>query len=139
MLYEFVCGCVPFGEEEEDTFKIYGKILDRNLKYPSYMSSTRCRPIIEKMLDSNPAMRGTVESLKEHHWFVGVSWDGILGKQIKAPFIPKLDPLNAVLQKALKTAKGLADVIKVHEENDEVVDNGKNKNKVQPAHWDDEF
>lgn len=139
MLYEFVCGCVPFGEEEEDTFKIYGKILDRNLKYPSYMSSTRSKPIIEKMLDPNPAMRGTVETLKEHQWFVGVSWDGILGKQIKPPFIPKLEPLNAALQKALKTAKGLQDIIGAHEEHDEVVDNGKNKNKVQPAHWDDEF
>jgi cGMP-dependent protein kinase len=139
MLYEFVCGGVPFGEEEEDTFKIYGKILDRHLKYPSYMSSTRCKPIIEKMLDPNPAMRGTVEALKEHAWFNGVSWDGLLGKQIKPPYVPKLDALNAALQKALKTSKGLQEVIRVHEEQDEFVDNGKNKNKVPPANWDDEF
>lgn len=139
MLYEFVCGCVPFGEEEEDTFKIYGKILDRNLRYPSYMSSTRCKPIIEKMLDSNPAMRGTISSLKEHMWFNGVSWDALLGKQIKPPYIPKSENLNNALQKALKSGKSVEESVLYFEEQDEIIESSKNNKKNPPANWDEEF
>ena len=36
MIYEFVCGLVPFGEEEDDPFKIYKKVLEKRLVYPSY-------------------------------------------------------------------------------------------------------
>ena len=33
-LYEFMCGGVPFGEEEEDPYAIYEKILQYKLRYP---------------------------------------------------------------------------------------------------------
>ncbi|OMJ76111.1 hypothetical protein SteCoe_24587 [Stentor coeruleus] len=139
MLYEFVCGCVPFGEEEEDTFKIYGKILERNLKYPNYMSSTRCKPIIEKMLDTNPAMRGTVESLKDHPWFIGISWDALLGKQLKPPYVPKAENFVSSLQKILKGSKSFAEVIQHYEDEESFNDSGKSLNKIPPSNWDEEF
>ena len=36
-LYEFLCGGVPFGEEEEDPYTIYEKVLEHKLKYPAFM------------------------------------------------------------------------------------------------------
>ena len=35
-MYEFQCGYVPFGEEEEDPFDIYKLILNCNYDYPKY-------------------------------------------------------------------------------------------------------
>jgi hypothetical protein len=34
MMYEFLCGCVPFGEEEEDPFVVYELVMQRKLFYP---------------------------------------------------------------------------------------------------------
>lgn len=34
ILYEIICGRVPFGEDEEDPTNVYKKILKHNLKYP---------------------------------------------------------------------------------------------------------
>ncbi|OMJ71175.1 hypothetical protein SteCoe_30697 [Stentor coeruleus] len=139
MLYEFVCGCVPFGENEEETFKIYSNILERNLKYPNYMSSTRCKPIIEKLLDPNPVMRGTIESLKEHSWLNGVSWDALLGKQLKPPYVPKADNFTSTLQKAIRVNRSLADIVQHYEMEENFNDAGKSANKIPPSNWDDEF
>ena len=50
ILYEFVCGSLPFGEEEDDPFKVYNKVLDHVLKYPSYISSNKAKAVIEKCL-----------------------------------------------------------------------------------------
>lgn len=33
-MYEFLCGRVPFGEEEDDPYQIYEEILDLNLEFP---------------------------------------------------------------------------------------------------------
>lgn len=35
-MYEFQCGYVPFGEEEDDPFEIYRLILGGDYDYPSY-------------------------------------------------------------------------------------------------------
>ena len=37
-LYEFLCGCLPFGEDIEDPYKIYEEIKRENYKisFPSY-------------------------------------------------------------------------------------------------------
>ena len=34
ILFEFLCGGVPFGEEEENPYTIYEKILESKLRYP---------------------------------------------------------------------------------------------------------
>jgi cGMP-dependent protein kinase len=33
-LFEFMCGYVPFGEDNEDPYDIYEKIIKEELKYP---------------------------------------------------------------------------------------------------------
>jgi cGMP-dependent protein kinase len=37
MLYEFMCGMVPFGEETTDPYKIYEEIITKDIYYPNYL------------------------------------------------------------------------------------------------------
>ena len=139
MLYEFVCGYVPFGEEEEDPYKIYSKVLERALKYPNYIGSNSSKPVIEKMLDPNPAIRGTIENLKENPWFIGISWDALLGKQSKTPYLPKTENLNQVLKKSLKNNKKFEEIIHEQEEDEKNFKDNRKMKKNLPSDWDEEF
>ena len=137
MLYEFVCGYVPFGEEEEDPTKVYKKILERKLAYPNYIGSQRSKPVIEKLLSTNPAKRGTVETLKDNPWFLGINWDGLLGKQLKAPYIPKVESLTQKIQKAVKANKNCCNGIA--EVEDSAIMHQTSPKKSLANNWDDEF
>lgn len=46
-LYEFICGGLPFGEEEEDPFEIYQEIVKKPISYPAYMADKTAKPFIE--------------------------------------------------------------------------------------------
>lgn len=47
ILYEFICGGLPFGEDAEDPFEIYKEITKKPLSYPSYMSDKSAKHFIE--------------------------------------------------------------------------------------------
>jgi cGMP-dependent protein kinase len=48
MLYEFLCGIVPFGEDQDDTYKVYEAVLARKILYPAYVNPRmKARPVIE--------------------------------------------------------------------------------------------
>jgi len=131
MLYEFVCGCVPFAEDESDPIKIYKVVVEGKFKYPSYVGSHRYKSFIEKLLDLSPGKRGTARGLKEHGWFFNVNWEGLLGKQSKAPFLPK--PEKNLIRPGRSSC---ADLIKKHEQETEPIRTNK---KPVPLGWDDEF
>ena len=77
MLFEFLCGAVPFGENEEDPYVIYEKVMERKLVYPSFVEAKLpAKPFIEMLLNKNPALRtgGSIENLKGHPWLVNINW-----------------------------------------------------------------
>ena len=86
MLFEFICGGVPFGEEEEEPIKIYEKILAHQLQYPNFVDPRiPAKAMIEQLLSKNPALRtgGTIENLLKHPWFLGFDWVSFtLGKAV---------------------------------------------------------
>lgn len=54
-LYEFLCGGVPFGEEEGDPYAIYEKVLQYKLRYPPFVGKNfPAKPMIEQLLHKNP-------------------------------------------------------------------------------------
>mmetsp|Transcript_13728 Transcript_13728/g.2198 ORF Transcript_13728/g.2198 Transcript_13728/m.2198 type:complete len:205 (-) Transcript_13728:1009-1623(-) len=58
MLYEFMCGGVPFGDDVDDPLMIYDKIIEYNLKFPIFFKGNdEAKDIIRKLLNPNPAMR----------------------------------------------------------------------------------
>ena len=76
MLYEFLCGGVPFGEDEDDPFKIYEKILRENLRWPSNIArASKVREFVEILLSKNEALRNSgVSSMRKHKWLAGFEW-----------------------------------------------------------------
>jgi cGMP-dependent protein kinase len=107
ILYEFMCGGVPFGENECDNYNIYEKILQGKLFYPDYAEITEnAKQMIEQFLSKNPAMRvgGGVENLKKHPWFQGLDWEAIWDRTAEAPHRPEILSFAHDIEKVLKVA-----------------------------------
>lgn len=74
VLYEFMCGIVPFGEDCEDPYEVYMMITSEALDYPSYFlteENREAKRFIEQLLNSTPDARlgGSYGKLKVHAWF----------------------------------------------------------------------
>lgn len=141
ILYEFVCGGVPFGEDEEDPYVIYEKVIERKLIYPSFVDPRLpCKPIIEQFLSKNPAMRtgGSVNNLKAHPWFHGFNWDGLINRQLPTPFKPRMPDLTREIQSALKASRDINEIITKEEAADEPPSKSRRPNNV-PENWDQDF
>ena len=92
-MYEFQCGYVPFGEEEEDPFEIYKLILRGDYDYPEYFMNGEnedARNFIDILLSRIPEARnnGSFDYLKAHPWFEDFDWNGLVNKTIEPPYRP---------------------------------------------------
>jgi cGMP-dependent protein kinase len=90
LLFEVMCNSVPFGEGEEDPYRIYTSILRGELIFPNFVNLDDCKGLIEKLLSRNPVFRGTYESIKKHPWFNHVDWELVLSQEVKPPFKPEV-------------------------------------------------
>jgi serine/threonine protein kinase len=88
MIYEFLFNQLPFCPDENDCYVIYKSILEKPLVYPQ--GQYLAKPLLDQLLMKNPVQRGTYRSIKEHSWFLGVNWDAIVAKEVKAPVKPKI-------------------------------------------------
>ena len=142
MLYEFLAGAVPFGDDEDEPYAIYEKIIARKLGYPPWIEAKMpVKKVIEQLLSKNPSMRlgGSVQNLKSNEWFTGLNWEKLLIKQIKAPFIPENKDLTAEINDALENGKDLMETILKEESRDFFI---KRITKTVPEFddaWDAEF
>jgi cGMP-dependent protein kinase len=105
MLFEFLCGGVPFGENDSDNYSIYEKILEGKIVYPDYSSPTyEAKKFIEQLLNSNPALRigGGADNLKTHAWFKDYQWENIWDRNAAVPFKPRTPNFKNDLDKILK-------------------------------------
>ena len=76
VLYEFIAGFVPFGEDAEDPMQIYQEIIKNPLKFPKHMKDERVNSFISLLLTKNPESRmgGSFANLKKHQAFDKISW-----------------------------------------------------------------
>jgi cGMP-dependent protein kinase len=78
VLFELMCGYVPFGDKKEDPLEIYEEILDSELNLPKSLKDPGARKLIEQLLNKfEPESRmggPTIESLKNNAWFEHISW-----------------------------------------------------------------
>jgi cGMP-dependent protein kinase 1 len=142
MLYEFVCCSVPFGEDEEDPYAIYEKVLERRLIYPNFVDAKMpCKPLIEQLLSKNPVLRngGSADTLKSHPWFNGMNWEALINKQISSPYKPKLPDLEKEIQMAMKSFSVLEDQINREEIVEDLHENDNRRPKNAPLAWDQDF
>ena len=46
MLYEFMCGMVPFGEEVDDPYQIYEEIIKKDIYFPNYLKDQKAKDLM---------------------------------------------------------------------------------------------
>lgn len=97
-LYEFLCGKVPFGEEESDPYRIYEEILEKNIEFPEGSESIgdAAPGLIKQLLSKFPDSRspGPVDKLKKHEWFSGFDWEALSLKTHNPPYKPDIPDVN---------------------------------------------
>ena len=140
ILYEFLFGMVPFGEDEEEPYGIYQKVQERKLEFPGWMDkNSKARVIIAQLLSKIPPKRigGSIENLKSHSWFSGFEWDKLLAKKMKSPYVPPEKKFNDI-EDAIRANKPLNEIIEKVEAGDDVPLPRKRSPKVVED-WDREF
>lgn len=114
MLYELVCGVLPFGDELRSPYDVYEVIVSAQLHYPNYIKPPfPSQAIIEQLLSKNPASRlgGSVDKLKIHRWFKGFNWEGLSNKELQPPFVPEVIDHSAQIETALARPMQIAEFL----------------------------
>ena len=119
VLFALVCGYLPF--EDDNTAKLYKKILRGEYKCPKFISP-QVRDLIGRILETNPDKRYTIEHVRRHPWFRMVEENPHSKMPVLLHHVPAHGEENAKLEKLLKTLD--KDVLK------QVIDLGFNPQKV---------
>ncbi|NXM08982.1 PKN2 kinase, partial [Tyrannus savana] len=97
LIYEMLVGESPFpGDDEEEVFD---SIVNDEVRYPRFLSA-EALAIIRKLLRKCPERRlgageKDAEEIKIQPFFKGISWDALLARRLKPPFVPTLrDPTD---------------------------------------------
>lgn len=74
--------------------KIYSKIVEGNVPYPPFMSSSS-RDLIAGLCTVNPSKRlgnisGGSERVKSHAFFRGVNWEALYYRKEMGPIVPRV-------------------------------------------------
>lgn len=149
-LYEFLCGRVPFGEEEDDPYRIYEEVLEKNLEFPTDIDpiSDIASIFIRQLLNKFPESRcpGSIEKLKKHEWFAGLDWDGLYSKTVTPPYRPDIGDPGEDVQDDLDQPQTPWDVQLIQASEDtsdslpEVLDTEiEEYKKTIPFNWDQQF
>ena len=144
MLYEFVCGRVPFGEEEEDPYIVLKLVVEEELVFPEFFKeNSDCKNLIKMLLEKTPDVRISLHETKRHKLFRNFDWSSLTSCSLKPPRLPP-EPKN--LQRLIQTAKrkntNLHAALEVRnrqeddsEEEEEEVAHG----RPPPFNWDETF
>ena len=92
IIFEFMCGYLPFGEDCDDPYQIFEEIMMKSLEFPDYMKSETAKSFILQLLNKKPESRlmGSYDTLKNNKFFDGIDWCDLIEKKIKSPFeVPK--------------------------------------------------
>lgn len=96
MLYELMCGRLPFGDGLETDFEIMASIMEEELTFPAKYNDQAGRKLItgllSKSVDSRLGVKGWQEVKTAKFFKAGVSGDlfsQILGREIEPPSVPQ--------------------------------------------------
>lgn len=98
LLFEMLVGESPFpGDDEEEVFD---SIVHDEVRYPTFLS-VEAVAIMRRLLRKNPERRlGTSEKdaddVKKQAFFRNISWEDLLAKKLKPPFVPTVKSLEDV-------------------------------------------
>ena len=90
-LYEFYCGELPFGEEEEEPMKIYLAIINNNIVFPNFVKDAEFKNLILLMLNKNKNARySRFEQVSGHVWFKDFEWEKLISLEISSEYLPRI-------------------------------------------------
>lgn len=95
MLHEFVVGPLPFGRGTEDPLELHRAVLEAPLEFPDFVRDESAVSVIAGLLERTPELRiGAAQKgakeVKEHPYFQGFDWDALVGRRLRAPWVPSL-------------------------------------------------
>ncbi|KAF8367983.1 rskn-1, partial [Pristionchus pacificus] len=99
LMFEMLTGHLPFtGSDRKETMSL---ILKSKLSMPPFLSPP-AQSLLRALFKRNAVNRlgyGTNGSiaLKKHNFFASINWHGLLAKQVKPPFQPAINPVDALL------------------------------------------
>ncbi|KAG0002257.1 hypothetical protein BGZ65_002791 [Modicella reniformis] len=90
LIFEMLAGYPPFFDD--NPFGIYEKILAGRIYFPAHIEPA-AKDLIKKLLTADRTKRlgnlkGGSDDIKNHKWFRGVDWQGLMNKTVIAPIIP---------------------------------------------------
>ncbi|CAG9322017.1 unnamed protein product [Blepharisma stoltei] len=103
IIYEFLYGKLPFGENYDDPYSIYQQILQNSLVFPdSPRIKSEVRHLISQLLSKNPALRKNHESLKLHPWFHSIDWEELSDRSLSSPYNPPSHNMYSEIAEAIR-------------------------------------
>ncbi|KAJ2959029.1 hypothetical protein NQZ79_g5482 [Umbelopsis isabellina] len=92
LIFEMLAGYPPF--YDDDHLKLYEKILAGKIKWPTYFDPN-AKDLLKRLLTPDLSkrygnLRGGSDDIKSHRWFEGVDFSRVLGRQIRAPYVPQI-------------------------------------------------
>jgi serine/threonine protein kinase len=90
LIYEMIVGYPPF--VDEDPMGIYQKILSGKIVFPKLFDKN-AKSLVKHLLTAELSKRfgnlkKGVDDIKEHKWFKDFTWDKLVAKEFKPPFVP---------------------------------------------------
>ena len=95
MMYEFLCGKLPFGEDIEDPAEFYNTMINEKLTFPNFIHDEAFKDLISKLLIKDPNKRLCQYSkIRNHAFFKDFDWDKLISLTMPAPHKFKLNDIN---------------------------------------------
>lgn len=92
LLYEMLTGLPPFYDDDVPT--MYKKILQNELKFPTWLENTDAQDLLIKLIQKDPSKRlDDAQTIKNHSFFKDIDWKKLLSKNYLPPFKPNVESL----------------------------------------------
>ncbi|KAI8971104.1 camp-dependent protein kinase 1 [Pilobolus umbonatus] len=92
LIFEMLTGFPPF--YDDDHLKLYEKILQGKIKWPSYMDPF-AKDLLKRLITPDLSRRyGNLkrgaDDIKDHRWFSSIDYIKLANRQVRAPYIPTI-------------------------------------------------
>jgi len=98
-MHELIVGPLPFGENSENQLQLLQEIVKGAVTLPSNTPrASKC--LLSGFLETVPHLRLGASSkgakeIREHDFFRGFDWDGIVCRAVQPPWVPNLPTIQA--------------------------------------------
>jgi len=141
--YDFMIGEFPFGSDTYSQKEIYDAVLKKPLRFPPWFRKNKeSADLVRGLLSRDPVARPGAgpegyQTFKEHPFFEGFDFEGLLGRTLAPPFIPQCETYAEDQEEGSGAVHDGSSVRCTIQEEDNV---GRTKSWIDPdPNWDEDF